>query len=75
MNGERLEIKTSANTGFASGGGIHTVDCRWKRLEFQRVAFQGLGFLIFDQFATINNRSEGPNPYSSAAIVPITEVG
>ncbi len=44
-----------------------TVGGRWKRKEFQSAAFQGLGFLIFDQFATINYRSEGPNPYSSGA--------
>lgn len=41
--------KTPHNTGFASGGGIHTVDCRWKRLEFQRAAFYNIGFPIFDQ--------------------------
>ena len=43
-----------------------TVDGCWKRPKFQLVAFQGLGFLIFDQCSKMNHWSEGSNPASSA---------
>ena len=43
------------------------VDGCWKRPKFQSAAFQGLGFLIFDQCSTMNYRSEGSNPSSSVA--------
>jgi hypothetical protein len=42
-----------------------TVDGCWKRPKFQSAAFQGLGFLIFDQCSMLNYWSEGSNPSSS----------
>ena len=39
-----------------------TVDGCWKCPKFQPTAYQGLGFLKFDQCRTMNYRSEGSNP-------------
>ena len=46
------------------------VDGFWKRPKFQLSAFQGLGFIIFDQCSPMKYRSEGLNPSSSGGNYP-----